>query len=140
MRDDLLHWWRARADHEAAARHRLEEGPRQDERIGQVNMDRRFAQQRKIVPIGNASEKADAREIDLAFELAQQPLAVGLARRQARRVAHRVAADDDDARLRPAALDLRNRAHEYVEATVGLGIPRDLRNEFFLRALAGANG
>ena len=100
--------------------------------IRQVDVHRRAAQQRQVVGVRNAPGEVHARKIDLAVDLAQQALAVGLARRQARRVAHLVAADDHDARLRPALLDLGNRAHEDVEAAVGLEVARDVSDQLLL--------
>jgi len=90
------------------------------------------AQQRQVLGVRDLSGEMHAREVGLALDLAQQVLAVGLARRQARRIAHLVAADDDDTSVRPALLDLGDRAHEDVKATVGLQIASHIRHHFLI--------
>ncbi len=94
-------------------------------------MGRRSPQQREVLLIRDLAGELHARQVDPAVQLAQHALAVGFSGRQARRVAHLVAADDHDPRVRPALLDLRDGAHEDVEAAIGLEVAGDIRNQFF---------
>src|SRR5205085_1536526 len=120
----LLHRRRARADHQAAGRHRLEQRPGEDERVSEIDVHRRAAEQRQVIGVRDAAAELDAREIDAIAKLGKQALAINLPRRQSRRVAHFVAADDDDARLRAPPLDFGDGAHEAVEAAIGLEVAR----------------
>jgi len=80
----LLHRRRARADDKAAGRHGLEHGPGEHERVRQVDVRRRAAEQRQVVRIRDAAHEAHARKVDPAIELREQPLPVSLAFWQAR--------------------------------------------------------
>ncbi len=77
--------------------------------------------------VGDASEEVHARRIDR--DLGEQALAIALARRQAPAVADLVAADHQDLGPGPAAQDLGQRAHEDVEAAIGLEVARDVGDD-----------
>ena len=95
-------------------------------------MDRGAAQEREILLVRNAAEEVHARKVDARTELGEQALPVGLPSGKPRRVAHLVAADDDDAGLWPAALNFGNRAHEAVKAAIRLQVARDIGDELRL--------
>ena len=71
-----------------------------------------------------------ARIVRLRF--AEHLRAIGLPTGQRAAIAHFVAANDEDMRVGPTLLDLRDRAHEDVEAAIGFEVARDIGDDLIL--------
>lgn len=108
--------------------HRLQQTPRQHERVRQVDVDRRDLQERDELRVRDLADKVDPAEVDPVPDLAKEDLLPRPPPGQPRPVAHVVAPHDDDLRPRPAGEDFRQRAHELVVAAVRLEVAVDERH------------
>ena len=118
--DHLLHRGGGGADDEAAAAHRFQHRPGQDEGIGQVDVRGRQAEEVEQRPVRHLAREVDALQGQAPVEFGQQRLLPGAAAGRLAAVVRLVAADQHDMRRRAAGEDLRQAAHEGREAAIGL--------------------
>ena len=73
--DPLGDWPSRRGNDGAARRHRLEERPGEDERVGEIDVDGRDLEEAPIVGIGDPPEEVDALRVEPGADLTEHPLA-----------------------------------------------------------------
>lgn len=138
--DHFAHGRGVRSDHQTARAHRLDQRPRQDEGVGQVDMRPADLEKAQVLSVGQGADEVHPARVDPPGDLGAVGVLPAAPIGGGRSVRHGIPTDDDDLCLGTRPEDLRQGTHEHVVAAQRLEIAGDEGQDFGLRVEAIARG